>query len=424
MIKLTKLSVKLTPFFWCITFFLSGLTLYHQVLFHDFQYSWDDQIIVINDYTEGGLTWQNLKYILTDYYKGQYAPVNQLYYTTIHSLFGYNPFFFHGGGIILHILNSILVISLVNRILIHTTNQDATVVRKIALISAFIFLVHPVSVESVAWISASKILWYSFFYLLAILTYIKYIESQKIHYYLITTLLFCLSFFSKEQAITFPVCALLIDYFYNRSPLSKRIWIEKIPLFILSVIFGVITMESQAFVGSGVLSEEAQYPLFQRLIFASYAICEYTIKCVFPMNLSYIYLFPMGKGEALPVIYYIYPTILVGVLIVSWQYWKNKLLFFCTMFFLLHIAITLHIIPIARFVITADRYLYLSSIGVIILIVFLFYTMNSQKRFRVMRISVSVIYLSYLIIYTYQRSLVWKTSDTLKKDIIERVEPK
>lgn len=91
--------------------FLSVMVLfvYHPVLFNKFQMEWDDQWMVFNSYTTSGFTIENIKKIMMEFYGGQYGPVNQLYYTLIYSLFGYNPIWFHCIGLILHIANVIMV---------------------------------------------------------------------------------------------------------------------------------------------------------------------------------------------------------------------------------------------------------------------------------------------------------------------------
>lgn len=95
-------------------------------------------------------------------------------------------------------------------------------------------------------------------------------------------------------------------------------------------------------------------------------------KCLFPVKLSYLYPFPSVVGEDLPGWLYFYPVFIVLFIFFFWKYvWKDKMLMFGLSLFAIHIAVTLHIIPLSRFAVVADRYAYLSSIGVAFLLVYI-----------------------------------------------------
>ncbi|MFD2146940.1 hypothetical protein [Mucilaginibacter antarcticus] len=268
------------------------LLVYLPVLSNQFQLEWDDQVIVINDYTSGGLGLSNLWGILTEFYEGQYAPVNQLSYTLLYSAFGYNPACFHAFGVLIHSLNVLLVFSLIKQILKASNKFDDNQRYIIAFTTALLMAIHPFLVESVAWVSASKILLYALFYLLGLHYYLLYIKSKKISHYLMTVVMFIISFGAKEQAVILPVCLLLIDIVFNRDMKTKQVWLEKLPLFILSLLFGYITILSQSVAGVGVLSDKAGHPFHHNIAYASYAITEYWVKSIIPVKLANVYFFP------------------------------------------------------------------------------------------------------------------------------------
>ena len=391
--------------------------MYFPVFFHDFQSFWDDQWVVVNKYTENGLNIINLKSILLDYYEGQYAPVNQLYYSFLYQFFHYNPFVFHLGSLILHVANGILVYLLVNRILL--LREIAGISEKyyvlLSFITALLFIIHPVSVESVAWISASKILLYTLFYLMGMIVYTYYLKRKSISTYLITLFLFIFSFGAKEQAVTFSLCMFLLDFIAGRNFKDYKLYVEKVPFLTLSIFFGFVTMWSQSAIGQGMLSESVQYPLYQRLVFACFAFTEYITKSFLPVKLSYIYPFPNQISESLPLRFWIYPIACFGVLWMVIHFVKKTWFIFLLAFFTLHIAVTLHIIPISRFTITADRYLYLSLIPVCATIGYIIikYLLN----FKTKNILFILIYIIFLGVYSNQRSTVWRSTDTLKEEI-------
>jgi hypothetical protein len=302
--------------------------------------------------------------------------------------------------------------------LIFKDDKEKDDINILAFLSSIIFVIHPVNAEAVAWVAASKILVYSFFYLWALNIYVGHVRQPQNINYLYIFVLFTLSFAGKEQAVTFPVCMVLIDYFAGRNILDKRFWIEKIPFFIFSLFFGWLTIESQAAIGSGLMSGSKEYPFPQRIVFASYCIIEYATKCVLPLKLSYIYPFPNDIGEQLPFRFYYYPVALVALIGFGWKAFKKPIILFGVLFFIIHICLLLHIMPISRFAITADRYVYISSIMGCLFISFLYISLKSKFNQHIGIINISMFFiLVSLISYTNVRVRVWEDSITLKKEI-------
>lgn len=418
--------VEKKKLFHFIILLIVAFIIYYPILNNQLLDFWDDQWVVMNFYTSAGVSWQNLWTILTTYYHGQYAPFNEYLYLFLHEAFDYNAFYFHLSSLILHIANAILVYEVLDRLLSLSICNNEFVKRYLPFMTAFIFLVTTVNVESVAWMSASKILVYAFFYLLATYSFLLYIETdRKWKYLLLTYLFFICSFLGKEQAVTFPLFALLIYWFIGHSLKDKKVWFTLIPFFLLSLCFGLVTMLSQLATGDGILSSEVTYPLWQRLIYGCYAFCEYFFKCLFPIKLSYLYPFPSVVGDELPRWLYFYPAFIVLLTFFFWKYiYKDKLLLFGLLMFSIHIAITLHVIPLSRFAVVADRYAYLSSAGVAFLVSYglLFLFKNGGRKMCVALKTLFIVYILYLGIYTNIRSRTWYDTDTLKKNMRELLE--
>ena len=151
------------------------------ILNHGFLFEWDDHWVVLNQYTYAGLNPRNLWKVLTEFHQGQYAPFNELSYILVHAVFGYSPMAFHAASLLWHTANTVLLFLFLNRLLkMIPSNPLAGQSANIAWICALLWAVHPVNVEPVAWISASKILVYAFFYLAALLLYLHYIEDPRI----------------------------------------------------------------------------------------------------------------------------------------------------------------------------------------------------------------------------------------------------
>lgn len=396
-----------------------ALAVYWPVLSGQFQVQWDDQLIVINGYTGGGLKPANLWAILTEFYVGQYAPVTQLSYSAIYAAVGYNPFWFHLLGVTLHVANVLLIYSFIKKLLTQAKATDEKAINRIAFITALLMAVHPFLVEAVGWISASKVLVYSFFYLLAVNVYLKYLQNKSLKYYLLVVVLFALSFGGKEQAVTLPVCLLLIDYAVNRNLKDKKVWLEKLPLFLLALVFGYITLLSQKADNNGLLTDIPKYPFYQNIIFACYSLTEYAVKCLIPVKLSHLYLFPNGIGDPVPMRFWIYPVVVFIVAIAFLDFWRKKWVFFATGFFIIHLAVALHIIPISRFAIIADRYIYIASIGFFFLLAWFFNYLLINSKTKNLALTLGLFYLLGLGLYAHSYSKVWYDSTTLKKDLMK-----
>jgi len=403
------------------------LTVYLPILRNDFLFYWDDQWMVFNRYTEGGINFSNLWAILTEFYHGQFSPVNEYMYLFIYSIFGYNPFVFHLASLLLHAGNVCLVYLITIRIFDMRTANDLlrhgndTQKHAIAFVTALLFAVHPMNVETVAWISASKIVVYAFFYLLATYAFLTYLVKGKTTFYYLTLLLFALSFGGKEQAVIFPVWLLMLYWLLGRSFKERKVWIEVTPFFILALSFGFVTLLSQSASGSGILSHSLQYPLWQRVVLGCYSLVEYIVKFFVPYNLLYIYPFPMLIGESLPGWMLVYPALLLIVIVSLWQYLKKTPLAIGLLFFLIHIAIVLHIIPLSRFAVIADRYIYLSGIGLSFIIAYYFVVFATGKRGFIKKMIIACFSLIVLTlgVYSNLRCRDWKDTDSIKRELRE-----
>lgn len=182
-------------------------------------------------------------------------------------------------------------------------------------------------------------------------------------------------------------------------------------------------MLSQADTGDGVLSDSKVYPFHQNIVFASYSLFEYLTKCLIPIKLSYIYPFPNVIGEPLLARFLIYPFVLIVLAITFWNFLKQRWVFFGLSFFIIHLAVALHIIPLSRFAIIADRYVYVSAIGIFFTMAWLLEQaiIKNVKGLSIV-LSFSFLYVVILGIYAHQHAKVWHNSDTLKSELKELLE--
>jgi hypothetical protein len=179
-------------------------------------------------------------------------------------------------------------------------------------------------VESVAWASELKDLLYSLFFLGAYIFYLSYLSNQSKRAYYLSIILFLCSLLSKGMAAPLPIILLLTDYFKGRK-IGGRALLEKIPFFLLALIFGIVAVFAQKSLGA---TESTVFPFGQRIIFASYAFVNYLIKLVVPLNLSSYYPYPIKVGQSMPPQYLLYPIVVVAVAVMAFYFRRFKKIIF------------------------------------------------------------------------------------------------
>ena len=236
--------------------------------------NWDDDRYLSNTPAVQSLSLTTVKEASTSFFIGHYQPLTILSYALDYHFYKLNPYHYHLTNLILHLLNSLLVFYL-----IYLLSGNIIV----SFITAILFGLHPLHVESVAWVSERKDVLYSFFFLLSCITYLYYLTKGNKHkYYILSLFLFLCSLLSKSMAVTLPLLLLLIDYYLKRKP-NKTLLLDKIPYFFLSIIFGII-----AIFGVGI-RPKVGFSLFGALSAASYATVFYLGKLFLPIKLSCLY---------------------------------------------------------------------------------------------------------------------------------------
>jgi tetratricopeptide (TPR) repeat protein len=229
----------------------------------------------------------------------------------------------------------------------------------IAFTVALIFGVHPMHVESVAWVSERKDVLYSFFFLLGLISYLSFIDKQQKKYLIYTLIWFILSLASKPSAIIFPVVLFLLDFFRGR-PLNFKLVIEKLPFFILSAILVFLTMHQQEAVGATPLTKI--YEFERRMFFPFYGFMMYLFKFIWPLKLTAFYPFPpINEASTKP--YLFSPIIFILVAFLCFKTWKTyKEISFGFAFYFINLLLVLQFFMFGSAII-AERYTYIPYIG-------------------------------------------------------------
>jgi len=347
----------------------------------------------------------NLKEIFSQYIMGNYHPLTILTLAIEYKFFGLDPVGYHTVNLLLHVLNVVLVFYAI--FLLSEKNS-------VALIAAFLFGVHPLHVESVAWAAELKDLLYTFFFLASWIFYMKYLKEFQKKFIVLALLLFLLSLLSKAMAASLPAVLILTDYFKGRK-INLKSLLDKVPFFILAIILGIVAVMAQK--SSDAIQDIATYSFFQRIVFACYGFISYLIKLVLPTNLMAYYPYPVGGN--IPIQFYSYTLILLllfGSVFYSLRF--SKKIFFGIGFFAVTVFLVLQLLPVGG-AIMADRYSYIPSIGIFYLAGEGFNLLWNRKM-KGISLALLSAFTVFFSVKTYAISKVWFNDLSLWNDVIEK----
>ena len=373
----------------------------------------DDSYINDNYYTQD-FSSEGIQKIWSNYIFGNYNPVTITSLALDYELFGTNTSGYHIVNIILHLLTTILILFFVKEL---TGNYS------IGIIASFIFAIHPVHVESVSWISGRKDVLYTFFFILSLIFYLKYLKDKSKANYFYILLFFVLSCLSKAVAVVLPIVLILIDYLGQRK-IDKHSLLEKIPFFVISIIIGLIAIDAQS--RESALRIQEQYSILDKFLLSGYALSFYIEKLFYPMNLSANYPFPKAINGVFPLSTYLLPLVLLPI--VFGIYYTKKITrkyTFGILFFVVSVAPVLQIAAVGN-AITADRFAYLPSFAFVLLIAWgmqYLFVRNKNKKLMFFKrevVPIFIIWILFLGFTTYNRAKVWENEFTLFSDMIEK----
>jgi len=396
-------------------------TVFSPMLNHEFT-NWDDNEYVTENKDIQSLSTDNISKLFSNFYVGNYHPLTMLSLAVNFSISGDSPKGYLFTNLLLHTFNSLLVFwflmlftKQMNRV--HGTNNP---ILWISGIGSILFAISTLHVESIAWIAERKDLLYAFFFFASLVAYLKYVNSKMqqksgVVFFIFTMFLFVLSLLSKGQAVSLSLVILLIDWILKRKLVSRPVILEKIPFFLLSLLFGILAVVAQQ--TSGAIASIPKHGIGERFIFAFYGLFQYIFKLVLPQNLSALYSYPDSIGFE-----YILYAILGLSICISAFYWLKKMPFawFGFLFFVSNIVFVLQLLQVGGAVM-ADRYVYVASAGFYLLpaiVLGLFMQRNDIKRY--LAIFIFVIFVSYLTYQTTNRLGVWKNSLTLWDDVLSK----
>jgi protein O-mannosyl-transferase len=361
-----KPSFKRVDLFICIIIIMATLCVYSQVKKYDFVGFDDNEYVYENAHVKTGLTLKNILWAFTAFHSNNWHPLTWISHMMDCQVFGLNPGLHHLMNLFFHIVNSLLLYFVFKQM----TGEQW----KCGFMAA-VFALHPLHVESVAWISERKDVLTAFFWLLAMWSYFRYSKRPCLATYAWVFIFFLLGLLSKPMIITLPFVLMLMDYwpldrFDNQAiagfNIRKKLFLlvlEKIPLLILVPVSSLLTFYAQK--QGGIVKSLDIFPLNVRIANAIVSYALYIIKIIYPVKMAFLYPHHgmpswLNIGAALILIsticylsiryYKKYPYVIVG-----WLWYLGTL------------------VPVIGIVQVgmqsmADRYTYIPSIGLLLIV--------------------------------------------------------
>jgi tetratricopeptide (TPR) repeat protein len=438
------------------------LAVFWQVNHYDF-INFDDQVYVIeNNHIQSGITLDGFRWAFSTRYTNLWNPLVWLSFMFDYQLHGLNAGGYHVTNVILHVMSALLLFWLFNRM--------TGAIWRSAFIAA-IFALHPLHVESVAWIAERKDVLSAFFWMLTLCLYVYYTEKPVIRRYLPVLLCFACALMSKPMVITLPIVMILLDYWpldrlqsrkivttipevipvcadqgmkknkFKKEDLKKNIspprvqklsepkiagiipiwqlW-EKIPFFILSIVMIIITLYNPSTLDMSGTHYLKQFPLLSRLANAPVAFVTYLEKTFWPHDMTVFYPF----SEQIPLWQVLGASLLILIITAAVIVMIKRLpyLFAGWMWFSVTITPVIGIIQISRVApyAMADRYHYLPSIGLGVMLAWGIPALISSEAIRKkVLFPAGIIFLGVISFISWTQCGYWKDSFELFKHALQ-----
>jgi hypothetical protein len=277
---------------------------------HEFV-SIDDNIYVRgNPHVADGLTWDAVRWAFTSGYAANWHPLTWISHMLDVSLFGMDAGAHHVVNLVLHVANTLLLFDVLRR-MTGALGRSAFV--------AALFAVHPLHVESVAWVAERKDVLSTLFWMLTLEAYVAWTRAPNARRYALVLLAFVAGLLSKPMLVTLPFALLLLDAWPLRrmtdAASAKRLVVEKIPLFLLAAASSVVTFVAQH--AEGAVASFETRPLAERLVNAPIAYVVYVRKMLAPTDLAPMY------AQARPSAAGIGAAAAAALALVTWAAWRQ-----------------------------------------------------------------------------------------------------
>jgi protein O-mannosyl-transferase len=342
----------------------------------------------------------------------QYFPLTYTTFRIERAIWGINATGYHWVNILLHAINALLLWRLLLRLKIPG-----------AWLAAALFALHPVQVESVAWITERKNVLSLFFFLLALRAWVEFIdEGSKRHrlQYGLSLLFFALALFSKTTACTLPA-ALLLVLWLKQQPITFRRVFQIVPYLVIGFGMGLVTIWWERF-HQGTQGKPFALDPLQRILVASRAIWFYVGKLIWPANLTFSY--PHWTISASNLFAYIglVALAILGLVIAFIRRWTGRSVEVAVLFFVMTLAPTLGFVMLYTFIwsYVADHYQYVASIGLLALAASGIHLIFKRFKVPILKYAICAVLLGTLAVLTWKQCGMYRDLETLWRTTIQR----
>ncbi len=384
----------------CFALFLAIFAVYLQTSQFEFISSDDDLYIVKNPHTLGGLTLPGIRWALTGVAASNWLPLTLISHMLDVQLFGLNSGAHHLVNVLLHALASILLFLVLRR----ATAEPAP-----SAFVAFVFALHPLHVESVAWISERKDVLSACFLFLALYAYVRYTEQPGLGRYVGVVVPFCLGLMSKPMLVTLPFMLLLLDLWPLRRMHKTGILWEKLPLFVLSAVASAVAYRVQLVTGA--VAGIVQIKIQGRVAKALLSYITYLRQTFWPAHLAAFYPYPRYVHALQIAGAFVFLGGLTAVVVSS----RNTRPYLATGWFW-YLGTLIPVIGLVQVgeQSHADRYTYIPMIGVLIMLGWGF--QEIAARFPRTRIAITAVAVAVCVIcmaLSWKQAESWRNPETL-----------
>ncbi len=354
---------------------MATVAVYFPVNHHPFLNYDDLPYVVDNPHIKSGLDWDTISWAFTSFYQSNWHPLTWLSHALDVQMFQLAPGGHHDMNLVLHVVNVLLLFWVLQR--------ATGYVGRSAMVAA-LFALHPINVESVAWVAERKNLLSMLFFLLALGAYRRYVLEPRLGRYLVVALLLAMGLMAKPQVITFPFVLLLWDYWPLRRmavvasgvspgtataslpPARTFLWLvkEKLPLFAICAASAIVTVIAQK--KGGAVGSLAHFPVSIRLENAIVSYARYVYKAFWPIRLAPMYPHPWAGLPLWQVITALLFMLAVSVLVIAGRK-RRPYLLVGWLWFLGTLAPMIGLVQVGLQAM-ADRYAYLSFLGLFIMV--------------------------------------------------------
>jgi protein O-mannosyl-transferase len=384
----------------CFGLALITLVVFGQTVRHDFIGYDDNEYVYENPVVAQGLTLRGLMWAFSGAHALNWHPLTWLSHMLDCQLYGLHPSGHHLTNVLLHAATAIALFLML---------QQMTGVSGRSAFVAALFAIHPLRVESVAWVSERKDVLSGLFFMLTIAAYVRYARQPwSLARYGLVVLLFAMGLMSKPMLVTLPLVLLLLDYWpLRRAEPARKLALEKLPMLALSAASSLVTVLAQ----KTAMQSTEFLSLPARCASALVSCVVYLVQMVYPVKLAVFYPFP----HALSVVKVgVAGVVLVGVSIIAWlARRKQPWLLAGWLWYLVMLLPVLGIIQVGAQA-HADRYTYLPQIGIYIAVIWL--TAEWCAKWRVAQAAqegLATVVLAVLMVCAWKQTAYWQNSETL-----------